>query len=150
MKGTAVKSQLEDYRKPKKEQTVTILAFPTPNSSQELSQRILQCQNGTLDHEYAQAKECIAKIEDPLWKCVCQDVMTMMGPVSLLKISNSILGEACAQNKSIDIYSPTEKTAQFIKEYSFVILGSLQTYFPTLKQLNVKTLLPQSTQNKVF
>ncbi len=116
----------------------------TKSSSQSSPsvQEILQNLNISLDGDYTTAKYCLTAIEDPLWRHICQDVMTMMGPTSLLKIWDSTLGEVSSQSKSVDIYSPTEIATQFINQYSFVILGSLKTYFPALKQINVKTILP--------
>ncbi len=106
------------------------------------SEKIPQELNVSLRVEYTKAEECLSTIEDPLWRRICQDVMIMMGPASLLKIWECTLGEVYSQNKSIDIYSPTEKAAQFINQYSFVIFGSLKPYFPALKQISVKAILP--------
>ena len=60
-----------------------------------------------------------------------------MGPASVLKIWKSTLGEFTREDKSFDIVCETEETMQFIQQYDFVILGSLQQYLPSLKQLRV-------------
>lgn len=90
--------------------------------------------------EYKEAKNCLSTIKDPLWRHVCQEIITMMGPASLLKIWNSHLGEVDSNKKIMEIQCPTEEASQFIQQYAFVILGCLQPYFPTLKKLNVKTI----------
>jgi hypothetical protein len=107
--------------------------------SQTFSQAILQDPNFSLD-EYTKVKHCLSTIDDPLWKKVCQDVIRMMGLASFLEIWECRLGEVASQKKHIDIYCTTEKEAQFIKQYSFVFLGSLKTYFPALKEINARII----------
>jgi len=67
--------------------------------------------------------------------------MAIMGPPSVLKIWNSALGSLSFQDKMIDLYCQTEDVAQFIQCYDFIILGSLQHYFPALKELRVHSNL---------
>ncbi len=110
--------------------------------SQSNSQEMVQDLSLSFGEDFTKAKYCLEKIEDPLWKIVCQDIIGMMGPGSLLEIWECLLGDPYSQNKNIDIYCPTEKVNQFVKLYSFVILGSLKTYFPGLKQINIKTIIP--------
>ena len=88
-----------------------------------------------LDKDHASATACLSSIKDPLWKHVCRDIINMMGAESFFKIWNSTLGEVHPQDQSMEIHCQTEETAQFIEQYAFVILGSLQPYFPVLKQL---------------
>jgi hypothetical protein len=83
-------------------------------------------------------KDCISQIADPLWKDICMNLLSIMGPISVLKIWESKLGEFSSQDKHIDITCKTEESAAFAQQYNFVILGSLQRYFPALKQLRVK------------
>ena len=84
------------------------------------------------------ANHYISLIEDPLWKRVCSEVARIMGPFSILKLWESQLGTFSKHNQSIDIKCKTKDEAQFIQQYAFVILGSLQHYFPTVKNLKVK------------
>ncbi|MBP9692665.1 MAG: hypothetical protein KBD90_04975 [Alphaproteobacteria bacterium] len=84
------------------------------------------------------ANHYISLIEDPLWKRVCSEVAKMMGPLSILKLWESQLGTFSSQDKAIDIQCKTKDEAQFVQQYAFVILGSLQCYFPTVKNLKVK------------
>lgn len=123
----------------KKFKPSTMLTFAKEDRSLEISQKESQISNISLEKEEIKAKKYLSTIEDPLWKHVCCDVINMMGPASVLKIWNSTLGEVSSQAKDIEIYSPTEETSQFIQQYDFVILGSLQPYFPALKQIRVKT-----------
>lgn len=81
---------------------------------------------------------CISLIKDPLWKSVCSEMIGTMGPASVQKIWNSKLGSYCSGDKSIGLCCPTDETAQFISQYSFLILGSLQRYFPAIKTLKTK------------
>ena len=66
----------------------------------------------------------------------------MMGPFAVLKMWDSKLGSFSHHHKTMNLYCQTEETSQFIRPYSFVILGSLQRYFPMLKDLKVKSGLP--------
>ncbi len=91
-----------------------------------------------LQDDPERATSCISQIIDPLWKNICADLLHIMGPASVLKIWKSKLGEFSSQDKHIDISCETEGTAAFAQQYDFVILGSLQRYFPGLKQLKVK------------
>ena len=84
------------------------------------------------------ANHYISLIEDPLWKRVCSEVARIMGPFSILKLWESQLGTFSKHNQSIDIKCKTKDEAQFIQQYAFVLLGSLQHYFPTVKNLKVK------------
>ncbi len=107
--------------------------FPHP-FLQELPQSI----EILFDDSHSHAKRCISLIEDPLWKHVCTEVMNIMGPASVIKIWNSTLGALSSHDKLLDLYCQTEESAQYVQQYAFVILGSLQQYFPALKELTVR------------
>ena len=115
-------------------------AFLKENPSLPLSQDNLQNQNSSLTRDYDKANKFLSTIEDPLWKHVCDYIINMMGPASLLRIEDSTLGEISSQDQSIEVHCKSEETAQFIQQYDFIILGSLQPYFPTLKELRVKII----------
>jgi len=85
-----------------------------------------------------QAKHLLSHIEDPLWRYVCTEVIDTMGPSSAQKIWNSKLGSYCSGDKTMDLCCPTVEVAQFVNQYSFLILGSLQRYFPSVKALKTK------------
>ena len=87
---------------------------------------------------HQQANYFISLIEDPLWKSICTEMADMMGPSAVLKICDSRLGSFSHHHKTMDLYCQTEEIAQFTRQYSFVILGSLQRYFPTVKDLQIK------------
>ncbi len=114
------------------------LPFSNENFSPIPSHKTLQHQTISSEEAYAKAENCLSTIIDPLWKHVCRDVIHTMGAASFLKIWDSTLGEFCTQDQSMEIHCQTEETAQFIQQYDFVILGSLQLYFPALKQLRIK------------
>ena len=84
------------------------------------------------DHNY------LSLIKDPLWKSICIEMIDTMGPSSVQKIWNSTLGSYCSEADAMDLCCPTDETAQFINQYSFLILGSLQRYFPAIKTLKTK------------
>lgn len=104
--------------------------------SQSTSSSLLMTVN---TEEYNKAKACLSTIQDPLWYHVCEEIITIMGPASLLKLWNSHLGEVSSNGTSIEIHCRTEEASLFVQEYAFVILGCLKPYFPTLKKLNVTT-----------
>lgn len=87
------------------------------------------------DEKYMAVKNHLSTIEDPLWKHICQDVLEMMGPVSTLIIWESKLGQFSPEDKILPITCENEETAFFIQQYDFVILSSIQKYFPALKKL---------------
>jgi hypothetical protein len=113
-------------------------------SRKKIPPTILQKQTAIHDpllrDEYAWAKSRISRINDPLWKEICTDLLNMMGPASVLKVWRSKLGEFSSQDKGLDFICETEEASVFVQQYDFVILGSLQRYFPALKQLRVKTI----------
>ncbi len=114
------------------------LAFLKKDASPALLQEEGPEHEPLLQGDHARATRCIDQIVDPLWKDICVDLLHIMGPESVLKIWNSKLGEFSPQDKRIDITCETEERAAFVQQYDFVILGSLQRYFPALKQLKVQ------------
>lgn len=91
----------------------------------------------SFEEAQSQANNYIALIKDPLWKHICTGVLNMMGPHAFLKMRNSQLGDFSSTDKMINIYCQSKEMAEFTQEYDFVILGSLQQYFPTCKKLRV-------------
>ena len=91
----------------------------------------------SFDGAQSQAKHYVSLIKDPLWQHVCKEIVNMMGPHALLKMGNSRLGSFSPQDKTIDLYCRAQGEAHFVQQYDFVILGSLQRYFPTLKEIRV-------------
>jgi len=89
---------------------------------------------------YAQAQQCLSLIEDPLWKRVCAEVLTMMGAGSMLKIWKTTLGSFSAEEKTVDLYCQTEEVALFIQQYSFVMIGIFCEYFPSVTTLRTKII----------
>jgi len=130
-------SAIQRGSKKKYRPTLTLVSSENGLSS-FLSQELLQSEKVLARDPHSQAENCIALIEDPLWKRVCVEFLAMMGPRSLLKISNVRLGFLCAQYKIINIYCDTKEEAEFVQRYSFVVLGSLQKYFPAVKSLIVR------------
>jgi hypothetical protein len=94
----------------------------------------------SLKDSHSQAKSCLSRIQDPLWKSVCTEMLDIMGPFSVYKIWNGKLGSYSDTGKTMEFCCPTDEVAQFMNQYSFLILGSLQRYFPTLKHLKVKIM----------
>ena len=86
-----------------------------------------------------QVKYYLSLIKDPLWKHVCTEVISMMGPRCNLKIWESRLGMISLDNKTIEIYCQTEELTRFLQQYDFVVLGGLQRYFPSIKELIIRT-----------
>ncbi|KAB2835705.1 MAG: hypothetical protein F9K49_03240 [Caedimonadaceae bacterium] len=106
-------------------------------SSKDLNKPV-QVKELLLDIQYAQARRSILLIEDPLWRDICSDLMKTMGSPLVLKIWESQLEDFSAQSQQISLKCKTENTAQFVQQYAFVILGSLQRYFPSVKALEIK------------
>lgn len=112
---------------------------PSPLKKLELKLNVsIQTDKISLEDSHLQAKSCLSRIQDPLWKSVCTEMLDIMGPSSVHKIWNIKLGPYCAGSKIMEFYCPTLEAGQFTNQYSFLILGSLQRYFPTLKHLRVK------------
>jgi len=82
------------------------------------------------------SKRCFSFNRDPLWEYVCSEVVNIMGPIAL-QIRRAQLGTFSSRDKTVNLYCQTEEIAQFIQCYDFIILGSLQHYFPALKKLRV-------------
>ncbi len=115
-----------------------VIPLSKEKSSPIPPQKTLQRQDVVLEEDHVKAINSLSTIEDPLWKHVCREVIEMMGPASFLKIWRSNLGPLSSQNKVLDITCETEEAAAFIQQYDFVILGSLQGYFPVLKKLKAE------------
>ncbi|MBY0272317.1 MAG: hypothetical protein K2X02_02715 [Alphaproteobacteria bacterium] len=98
------------------------------------SKKDLHLNNNLSPHE----KQLLSHIEDPLWKSVCTEVTDLMGSSPIQKMWDSKLGSYCSEADAMDLCCPTDETAQFINQYSFLILGSLQRYFPAIKTLKTK------------
>ena len=96
------------------------------------NQKTNSIKNKRQDHSY------LSLIKDPLWKSVCTEMIETMGSSSVQKIWNSTLGSYCSEADAMDLCCPTDETAQFVNQYSFLILGSLQRYFPAIKTLKTK------------
>ena len=89
-----------------------------------------------------QAKYYLSLIKDPLWKHVCTEVISMMGPRCNLEIWNSRIGVISVDNKTIEIYCQTKELTRLLQQYDFVVLGSLQRYFSSIKKLIISTEIP--------
>lgn len=120
--------------------TKETIPFSKENSIYTSSAQVFQTQDVLQNDDCINADNCFLAIKDPLWKRVCHDVIRVMGVASFLKIWDSILGEFCSQDQSMEINCQSGETAQFIQQYEFVILGCLQPYFPALKRLRIKTI----------
>ena len=103
----------------------------------DFEQGLLNSDQISFEEAYSQAKRHLSLIEDPLWKAVCTEMVNMMGPLAVLRMWNSSLGSFSYQHRVMDLYCQTEEIAEFIHQYSFVILGSLQRYFPMIKDLKI-------------
>jgi hypothetical protein len=87
---------------------------------------------------YLKATECVARIADPLWKKVCNDLIYNMGPAFVFKIHESSLGNISPQDHVLYVTCTNKNAADFIEQYDFVILDSLQPYFPALRQVRAE------------
>ena len=114
------------------------LSFSKHDPHYEFEQELPHSDQISFEEAYSQAKHHVSLIEDPLWKSVCAEMVDMMGPLAVLRMWNSSLGSFSYQHKTMDLYCQTEEIVQFICQYSFVVLGSLQRYFPMMKDLKVK------------
>ncbi len=90
------------------------------------------------EEAHSQARQCLSLIKDPLWQEICREVAHMMGPCGVLKMWDSTLGPLSSHHQRVDLYCQTEEIARFVRQYAFVILASLQRYFPAVKSVKVK------------
>lgn len=114
------------------------ISFPRKSSFFEISRDSTHINQVSPEGSKLQAKYCLSCIEDPLWKSVCSEMADLMGSSPVEKVWGSKLGTFCSEGKSIDLCCPTDEAAQFVDQYSFLILGILQRYFPTIKTLKTK------------
>ena len=121
-----------------KQKSNLTLSSTKQHSAYLFSHKSSQKEKISVDDIQPLANHYISLIEDPLWKRVCSEVARIMGPFSILKLWGSQLGTFSAQSQAIDIQCKTKDEAQFVQQYAFIILGSLQCYFPTVKNLKVK------------
>lgn len=105
-------------------------------SKKILSRELFQAES---QNDNTQVKYYLSLIKDPLWNHVCTEVISMMGPRCNLKIWESRLGMISLDNKTIEIYCQTEELTRFLQQYDFVVLGGLQRYFPSIKELIIRT-----------
>lgn len=89
---------------------------------------------------YMKATECVSRIADPLWKKVCNDLIYNMGPAFVFKICNSTLGEISPQDSMLLVTCTNQSAVDFLHQYDFVILDSLQPYFPALKSVKAEVV----------
>lgn len=119
--------------------TLTLVSSQTVLSSL-CSQKLSPSKKSLMKNPRAQAEQCIALIKDPLWKRICVEFLAMMGPSSLLKIWKMTLAPLSPQCTVVYLNCKTREESEFIQTYSFVILGSLQAYFPAVKSLVVRSV----------
>jgi hypothetical protein len=91
----------------------------------------------SLDEQYTKMNALLSCIEDPLWKHLCAEIINLMGPFAF-QITQTQLGDYSSQDKTLDLFCHTEELAHFLRQYNFVIIGSLRRYFPYLKEVKVK------------
>jgi hypothetical protein len=103
------------------------------------SQKLSPSKKGLMENPQVKAERYISLIKDPLWKRICVEFLAMMGPSSLLKIWKMTLAPLSPQCTIVSLNCQTKEEAEFIQKYSFVILGSLQAYFPAVKSLAVRS-----------
>lgn len=87
------------------------------------------------DPEKVDAGAQLSLIKDPLWRRMCDEIMNIMGPIAV-QLFQAELG--VPQDKTMDIYCRTEELAHFVHTYKFIVLATLQRYFPSLKVLNIQ------------
>lgn len=114
------------------------ISSPKKDFSFEILRESTQINQVSFEDLESQAKHCLSLIKDPLWKSVCAEMADLMGFSYIQRMWDSKLGTFCFKDKSINLCCPTEETAQFINQYSFLVLGSLQRYFPTVRTLKTK------------
>lgn len=114
------------------------ISSPKKSPSFEILRKSTQTGKIPFEDSKSQAEQSLSLIEDPLWKSVCNEMTDLMGSFSVEKVWDSKLGTFCSEGKSIDLCCPTDEAAQFVNQYSFLILGSLQRYFPAIKTLKTK------------
>ena len=84
-----------------------------------------------------QAQQNLSLIDDPLWKDIYSHILDSMGAESALTIWNCSLGEVSSTNQQVDIHCHTEEAAEFLHQYSFVIVGCLRKYFPSVAGIDI-------------
>lgn len=84
------------------------------------------------------AQKCLHQIDDPLWKYVCNELLSMMGPSSVVKLWDCKLNFSCPGEKGISISCSDPDSADFIEKYDFVILNVLKKYFSSVNKVNVE------------
>jgi hypothetical protein len=116
----------------------TNISSPKKNPSFEILRESTQINHVSFEDFDSQEKHCLSLIKDPLWKSVCNEMTDLMGSSPVQKMWDSKLGAFCSESKSINLCCPTDEAEQFVSQYSFLIIGSLQRYFPAIKTLKTK------------
>ena len=85
----------------------------------------------------SQVTNPLSLIKDPLWRHIYSEALKMMG-ASIEQIWQTKLGPLSPKDTTIDLYCQTEEIAQIVQQCDFVILESIQMYFPHIKELRIK------------
>ncbi len=84
------------------------------------------------------AKKCIYQIDDPLWKYVCTELMSMMGADVVMKLWDCKLNFSFPSSQGISISCYDQEAASLVQKFDFVIINVLKKYFSTLNTVSVE------------
>ena len=87
--------------------------------------------------KHPSSKNKCSFLEDPLWKHITTEVIKITNPFAL-PIQETRLGPLSTQDKTVELYCPTEKVAYLLQPYDFIVLSTLQQYFPTLRKIIIR------------
>ena len=116
-----------------------IKKFPALQGGEELFlSEGIPLSKGVLQEYKTEAEEGIARIEDPLWRKICLDILEILGPVAFKNLWKVKLVSVSSERRKAYLACPNRSVAASIEQYQFVVIGALKKFYPFLTSINIE------------
>lgn len=85
-----------------------------------------------------QLEERIAQIQDPLWRRVCIDMLSVLGPLAFSDLWRVSFETTSSGGRIAHLTCPSLSLAKTIEQYHFVIIDALKKFYPFLTSLDTE------------
>lgn len=85
-----------------------------------------------------EAEEGISRIQDPLWRRVCVDILQVLGPIAFKDLWKSKLITVSPQGRKIHLACPDQAIVDTIEKYHFVIMAAFKKFYPFLSSIEME------------
>lgn len=93
-----------------------------------------------LESHESDANSGISQIKDPLWKKICLELLSILGPIAFGDLWKINLISVSSDGKKVYLSCASERTAKRVETYHFVIIDVLRKFYPALTLIESEIL----------